>query len=134
MKKTLWLIALLSFLFLMTACDPFGPEPGPDPVTHKIDGTWTLTSPVGTLMLEDMSTAFPDVAVLIPTQGWDFDSGSFNYVSCRINNNTFEFHATKTYTNPQQTIDCTGFSVGAQTIAGTIHYNGASIAVQGTRQ
>ena len=136
MKKIIGLLSLLSLLFLMTACDIFGPEPGPGPgpVIHKIDGTWALTTPVGTLMLEDMSTAFPDVAVQIPSQGWDFDSGSFNYVSCQINNNTFSFHATKTYTDPQQTIDLTGFSVGAQTITGTIRYNGASIAVQGTRQ
>lgn len=136
MKKALFLISVLSIFVLLTACNPFGPDPdpGPGPITHKIDGTYTLTTPVGTLILEDMATMYPDVSVNIPSEGWDFDSGSFNYVSCNINNNTFNFHATKTYTNPQQTIDLTGFTVGAQSITGTIKYNGESVAVTGTRQ
>jgi len=133
MKKSIFLLSLLSLLVFLTACDPFGPDPFV-PVIHKIDGTWALTTPVGTLELEDMSTMYPDVAVNIPSQGWNFDSGSFNSVSCSINNNTFTFHATKTYTNPQQTIDLTGFTVGENSISGTIKYNGTTVQVTGTRQ
>ncbi len=136
MKKSLFLISVIAILVLLTACDPFGPDPdpGPGPISHKIDGTYNLTNPVGTLELEDMTTMYPDVAVNIPTESWNFDSGSFNYVSCNINNNTFNFHATKTYTNPQQTIDLTGFTVGANSITGTIKYNGTAVQVTGTRQ
>ena len=137
MKKVLFLLLVVSIFVLFTACNPFGPDPdpGPGPILHKIDGTYTLAAPnAGTLILEDMSTMYPDVSVVIGSQGWNFDSGSFNYVSCNINNNTFEFHATKTYTNPKQTIDLTGFTVGAQTITGTIKYDGTSVNVTGTRQ
>ncbi|MFP4461660.1 MAG: hypothetical protein ACLFQE_05640 [Thermotogota bacterium] len=135
MKKSLFLISVVSIFVLLTACNPFGPEPGPTPTpTHKIDGTYALTTPNGTLVLEDMSTMYPDVSVVIGSEGWDFDSDSFNIVSCQINNNTFNFHATKTYTDPQQTIDLTGFTVGAQTITGTIKYDGTSVEVTGTRQ
>ena len=139
MKKTLFLLTVVALLLSLSACDIFGPEPGPGPgptptPTYKIDGTYTLTTPVGTLELEDMSTMYPDVVVNIPVQGWDFDSGSFNYVNCNIDNNSFNFHATKTYTNPQQTIDLTGFTVGENSISGTINYNGTSVQVTGTRQ
>lgn len=137
MKKTLFLISVVSIFVLLTACNPFGPDPdpGPGPIQHKIDGTYDLAAPnTGTLTLEDMSTMYPDVAVNIASQGWDFDSGSFNMVFCNITNNTFTFHATKTYTNPQQTIDLTGFTVGENSISGTIKYNGDSLQVTGIRQ
>jgi hypothetical protein len=137
MKKNLLLISIVSIFVLLTACNPFGPDPDPGPTptpTHKIDGTYALTNPVGTLVLEDMSTIYPDVSVEIASQGWDFDSGSFNMNYCHIIDNTFNFHATKTYTDPQETIDLTGFTVGANSITGTIKYNGESVAVTGTRQ
>ena len=137
MTKVLFLISVVSIFVLLTACNPFGPDPdpGPGPIQHKIDGTYALAAPnTGTLILEDMSTMYPDVSVVIASKGWDFDSGRYNYVSCNINNNTFNFHATKTYTNPQQTIDLTGFTVGENSINGTIKYNGTSVQVTGTRQ
>lgn len=136
MKKVLFLISVVSIFVLLTACNPFGPDPdpgpGPTPIHHKIDGTYTLTTPVGTLELEDMATIYPDVIVNIPGQ-IVVDSAHFNYVSSNIVNNTFTFHATKTY-GVQETLDLTGFTVGENSITGTIKYNGTSVQVTGTRQ
>ncbi|MEA1883710.1 MAG: hypothetical protein U9N62_04215 [Thermotogota bacterium] len=81
-----------------------------------------------------MSTIFPDVIVNIPSEVWDYDSGGFNMCHCHIDDNTFEFHATKTYTDPVETIDLTSFSVGENSITGTIKYEGTSVQVTGTRQ
>jgi len=138
MKKLLFLISVVSLFVLLTACNPFGPDPdpgpGPGPVHHKIDGTYTLTNPVGTLELEDMSTLYPDVTVEITSQEWNFDSSNFNMSYCHIVDNTFNFYATKTYTNPEETIELTGFTVGANSITGTIKYDGTSVQVSGTRQ
>ncbi|HOO32062.1 MAG TPA: hypothetical protein PK466_10165 [Thermotogota bacterium] len=133
MKKTILLLSALSVILLFSACSIFGPDPTPTPTPpqYSIDGIYSLITPAGTLTLEDMESWVPDVIVEIPGQGWDIDSTGFNSISTTIINNTFSFSATNTMNGNH--LNLTGFTVGENSINGSINYNGNTVNVTGVR-